>query len=75
MNVMSQGNRGRNTMTPHRHCIVCWTPIPLDRDPAICRADECAKINVKREASRKRFTVMLYLFPAIALVLAFLSAV
>ncbi|MDP7388348.1 MAG: DUF2116 family Zn-ribbon domain-containing protein [Candidatus Thalassarchaeaceae archaeon] len=72
---MVQNKGSRTSMTPHRHCTVCWTPIPLDRDPAICREEKCAVTQSKREASRKRFTVMLYLFPAIALVLAFLSAV
>lgn len=72
--LMSQTKRQRTAMTPHRHCTVCWAPIPLDRDPPICRDESCSITHSKREASRKRFTVMLYLFPAIALVLAVLSA-
>jgi len=58
----------------HRHCSVCWTPIPLDAEPPICSDAECAEKQQKREASRKRLTVMLYLFPGIAILLALLTA-
>ena len=58
----------------HRHCSVCWTPIPLNADPPICSDTECAEKQQKRESSRKRLTVMLYLFPGIAILLALLTA-
>ncbi len=51
---------------PHRHCVVCWTPIPLDNDPPICGEDDCATMQEKKERSRRRLTFMMYLFPAIA---------
>tara|TARA_Y100001970_G_scaffold12536_1_gene14347 strand:+ start:37397 stop:37729 length:333 start_codon:yes stop_codon:yes gene_type:complete len=60
---------------PHRHCSVCWAPIPLDSDPPVCDSEECEKTNEKREKSRKRLTVMLYLFPAIAILLAIMSTI
>ena len=53
--------------TEHRHCVVCWTPIPLDSDPPICRKEDCSEIQGKREKSRRRLTFMLYLFPAMAI--------
>ena len=59
--------------TEHRHCSVCWTPIPLDAEPPICSDAECAEKQQKREASRKRLTVMLYLFPGIAILLVMLQ--
>ena len=57
----------------HRHCSVCWAPIPLDTEPPVCSDAECAEKQQKREASRKRLTVMLYLFPGIAILLVLLQ--
>jgi len=57
----------------HRHCVVCWKPIPLDSDPAVCDQVSCMENNEKRESSRKRLTIMLYLFPGIAILLIFLQ--
>tara|TARA_B100001175_G_scaffold90931_1_gene76751 strand:+ start:17542 stop:17868 length:327 start_codon:yes stop_codon:yes gene_type:complete len=58
---------------PHRHCVVCWTPISIDSDPAVCNDSACIENNEKRESSRKRLTIMLYLFPGIAILLIFLQ--
>ena len=60
--------------TDHRHCSVCWTPIPLDAEPPVCSNAECAEKQQKRESSRKRLTIMLYLFPGIAILLVLLQA-
>lgn len=57
----------------HRHCVVCWKPIPLDSEPAVCGDTTCIENNKKRESSRKRLTIMLYLFPGIAILLIFLQ--
>jgi predicted nucleic acid-binding Zn ribbon protein len=57
----------------HRHCSVCWAPIPLDTEPPVCSDAVCAEKQQKREASRKRLTVMLYLFPGIAILLVLLQ--
>ena len=59
----------------HRHCSVCWAPIPLDAEPPVCRDEECEKTHDKRNASRKRLTIMLYLFPAIAILIALLTSI
>ena len=63
----------RSESEPHRHCVVCWTPIPLDNDPAVCAKRECGETQINREKSRKRLTVMLYLFPAIAVLFVILE--
>ena len=66
----------RSFSTPdHRHCSVCWAPIPLDEDPPVCSDSECGETRRKRESSRKRLTVMLYLFQAIAILLVFLQVI
>ena len=65
--------RRKFATTAHRHCSVCWTPIPLDEEPPICSDAECAEKQQKRESSRKRLTVMLYLFPGIAILLVMLQ--
>lgn len=57
----------------HRHCVVCWKPIPLESEPAVCSDISCIENNKKRESSRKRLTIMLYLFPGIAILLIFLQ--
>ena len=59
------GKLGRFNAEPHRHCVVCWKPIPLDSDPAICVDESCEKMHSRREKSRKRFSVLLYLGVAI----------
>ena len=66
----------RSFSTPdHRHCSVCWAPIPLDEDPPVCSDSECGETRRKRESSRKRLTVMVYVFPAIAILLVFLQVI
>ena len=62
-------------VTSHRHCSVCWAPIPLDAEPPVCSDEECEKTHDKRNASRKRLTIMLYLFPAIAILIALLTSI
>ena len=68
-----QARTRRDFAADHRHCSVCWTPIPLDAEPPVCSDAECAEKQQKREASRKRLTVMLYLFPGIAILLVLLN--
>ena len=58
---------------PHRHCVVCWKPISLEVEPAVCDNEDCIENNKKRESSRRRLTIMLYLFPGIAILLIFLQ--
>ncbi|MDP6220902.1 MAG: hypothetical protein QGG76_04860, partial [Candidatus Thalassarchaeaceae archaeon] len=29
----------------HRHCVVCWTPIPLDNGPPVCGGGDCATMQ------------------------------
>ena len=26
-------NRAKIGVEPHRHCVVCWTPVPLEEEP------------------------------------------
>ncbi|MFL2975135.1 MAG: DUF2116 family Zn-ribbon domain-containing protein [Candidatus Thalassarchaeaceae archaeon] len=52
--------RARVGIEPHRHCSVCWKPISLDSEPAICGDDVCEKMFDRREKSRKRFTFLMY---------------
>ena len=61
-------NRAKIGVEPHRHCVVCWTPVPLEEEPAICSSEECARIHKKRERSRKRLVVLMYMIPAITVI-------
>ena len=71
----SKRSSSASGVSAHRHCSVCWTPIPLNADPPVCSDEECEATYEKREASRKRLTIMLYLFPAIAILLAILTSI
>jgi predicted nucleic acid-binding Zn ribbon protein len=70
----SKRSTSASGISPHRHCSVCWAPIPLKAEPPVCSDEECEATNEKRMASRKRLTIMLYLFPAIAILLAILTS-
>jgi len=60
-----KNSSGRFNSEPHRHCVVCWKPIPLESDPAICNDEGCDKMHSRREKSRRRFSILLYLGVAI----------
>ena len=60
---------------PHRHCTICQTPIHKDADPPVCDDSKCIAKHGKQETSRKRLNIMLYLFPAIAIMLFLLPFV
>lgn len=66
---ISKNPKSSKYVAPHRHCVVCYAPIPTDADPPHCGASPCAAKNQKNEKSRKRLNLMLYLFPAIAIML------
>jgi predicted nucleic acid-binding Zn ribbon protein len=53
-------SKTRVNIEPHRHCSVCWKPISLESDPAICDDDGCSTMYERREKSRKRFTFLMY---------------
>ena len=57
--------RGRVNSNSHRHCVVCWKPIPLESDPSICEGEDCERMHSRREKSRRRWTFLMYLGRAI----------
>ena len=66
---ISENPKNPKYIAAHRHCVICHTPIPLDADPAHCGDQPCSDKHARQEKSRKRLNVMLYLFPAIAIML------
>ena len=52
--------RGRVESGPHKHCVVCWKPIPMESEPAICDELNCETVNERRERSRKRWAFLMY---------------
>ena len=74
MRKRKQGRRAPPSVPPHRHCAVCNVPIALESDPPVCDDADCVEKRAKQEKARSRLTVMLYLFPAIAILLVFLQA-
>jgi predicted nucleic acid-binding Zn ribbon protein len=72
---ISNNPKSSKYVMPHRHCTICYTPIPLDADPPNCGATKCAEKHARQQKSRKRLNIMLYLFPAIAIMLFILPIV
>jgi len=60
-------------VAPHRQCAICQSPIHQDSEPPVCADKECIKKREKQEKSRKNLNIMLYLFPAIAIMLFMLQ--
>ena len=61
--------RENSGIPPHRHCSICWKPITLESMPPVCSNEECADSWKKKDKSRKRLTIMMYFFPAFAILL------
>jgi len=57
--------RGRAKIDSHRHCVVCWKPIPLESEPPVCGEESCEKMHSLREKSRRRWTFLMYMGIAI----------
>ena len=49
----------------HKHCVECSIPIPLSYDALICEDEECKINQEKKEKSRKRLSILLYIGVAI----------
>jgi len=74
-NKKKKGRRTSIGVAPHRHCAVCNIPISLDADPPVCGEEKCIEKRKRMEKSKQRLTIMLYLFPAIAISLVILQAI
>jgi predicted nucleic acid-binding Zn ribbon protein len=72
---ISENPKSAKHIAPHRHCVICHAPIPLDADPAHCGDEHCSDKTARQEKSRKRLNLMLYLFPGIAIMLFVLPIV
>ena len=59
----------KSGVSPHRHCSICWKPITLESHPPVCNNIECEDSWKKKDKSRKRLTIMMYFFPAFAILL------
>tara|TARA_B100001996_G_C18345245_1_gene471766 strand:+ start:6 stop:359 length:354 start_codon:yes stop_codon:yes gene_type:complete len=58
-----KGRKNKNFgIAPHRHCLICWKPISLENEDGVCDSENCGKINNKRQKSRKRWSILLYVF-------------
>jgi predicted nucleic acid-binding Zn ribbon protein len=66
---LSENPKSSKYVAAHRHCVICHTPIPIDSDPAHCGAQPCSDKHARQDKSRKRLNLMMYLFPAIAIML------
>ena len=60
--------RGGVTFESHKHCVVCSVPISINNDPPLCNSEECHINRSRKESSRKRLSVLLYVGVAVFLV-------
>ena len=59
----------------HKHCVECSIPIPLSYDALICEDEECKINQEKKEKSRKRLSILLYIGVAIFIILVIIQLV
>ena len=71
--VRKQAKTDRKSVPPHRHCVVCRAVIRVDSDPPICSNSNCEAKHSKNERSRKQLSILMYIFPAIAVLLVILN--
>ena len=71
--VLTQNPLSKNYVAQHRHCNICHAPVHMDKDPPLCGSEKCGAEWGKKETARKRLTIMLYLFPGIAIMLVLLQ--
>lgn len=71
--VRRQAKTDLKSVPPHRHCVVCRAVIKVDADPPICSKEDCKNKHQKNERSRKQLSILMYIFPAIAILLVILN--
>ncbi len=71
--VRKQAKTDLKSVPPHRHCVVCRAVIRVDSDPPICSNANCEAKHSKNERSRKQLSILMYIFPAIAVLLVILN--
>ena len=52
----------------HKHCVECSIPIPLGNESLICDDDDCRTNQERKEKSRKRLSILLYVGVAIFII-------
>ena len=52
----------------HKHCVECSIPIPLSNHSLICDDDDCRINQERKEKSRKRLSILLYVGVAIFII-------
>ena len=62
--------RGKNNVSfeSHKHCVICSIPIPINNEPSICNKQDCDATQKRKEKSRKRLSILLYVGVAVFLV-------
>ena len=62
--------RGKNNVSfeSHKHCVICSIPIPISNQPPTCDKQDCDVTQKRKESSRKRLSILLYVGVAVFLV-------
>tara|TARA_B100000287_G_C20116663_1_gene576579 strand:- start:160 stop:447 length:288 start_codon:yes stop_codon:yes gene_type:complete len=71
--VRKQPKSELKSIPPHRHCVVCRAVIRIDADPPVCSDEACKEKHQRNERSRKQLSILMYIFPAIAILLVILN--
>ena len=69
-NVSKKRSRAKSGVTfeSHKHCVICSVPISINNEPPLCHSEECHINRSRKESSRKRLSVLLYVGVAVFLV-------
>ena len=51
-----------NKVQPHKHCRVCFQPIPLSADPRVCKDQECIDKNIQDEKNQRTVRTLMFVF-------------
>ncbi|HJM54651.1 MAG TPA: DUF2116 family Zn-ribbon domain-containing protein [Poseidonia sp.] len=56
------GSVSGNKMQPHKHCRICFQPIPLSSEPRVCKEQECINKNTQDEKNQRSVRIWMFVF-------------
>jgi predicted nucleic acid-binding Zn ribbon protein len=47
---------------PHKHCRICYEPIPVSAEPRVCKDQTCIDKNVQDEKNQRSVRIWMFVF-------------
>jgi len=47
---------------PHKHCRVCYEPIPVKADPRVCKQQACIDQNIQHDKNQRMVRIWMFVF-------------